>query len=168
MLTRIKYDMAALATNNRDDLKVSCKELLQYVFVWGTLVSFSVTAAGVDFATDHAIFGYGMNDICFVTKPKAVFLAVVVPTAITVIINILTTLMSTLLMIDISKHGSVSIGSVKSILTYLGRLMAFQSIQWVFGLIYYWLSNQIARFIFSFLSSYEGLFIFFVVYTSKG
>ena len=168
MLLRMKYDMAALSMENRDDRKVSWREVVQYFGIWGSILLL-VTSFGIyEFALDGDMFGYGCAEICFITKPQALLYALVLPTSVTVGANILTTIISVCLMLLISKNYSGNITLAQSILNFLGRLLAFQSVQWVVGLAYYFSKNEVVGFIFSFLTAFEGVFIYVGVFTSKG
>ena len=48
---------------------------------------------------------------------------------------------------------------------FLGKMSAFQSLQWIFGIVYYFVSSPVVGMIFEFLVAYEGNFIaiFFLV-----
>ena len=121
MLLRMKYDMAALSMENRDDRKVSWREVVQYFGIWGSILLL-VTSFGIyEFALDGDMFGYGCAEICFITKPQALLYALVLPTSVTVGANILTTIISVCLMLLISKNYSGNITLAQSILNFLGR-----------------------------------------------
>ena len=168
MLLRIKYDIAALAIENRNDQKTGWREVAQYIGIWGSILVVVIFFGVYEFALDNDIFGYGDNEICFVTKQKALLYTLVVPTSVTVGANILTTIISACLMFSISKNHPRNTYLAQSIINFLGRLLAFQSVQWVVGLGCYFSSNQVVGFLFSFLTAFEGVFIYIGVLTSKG
>ena len=175
MMIDMKFNMAAVAANSKDYRKIGLKEALQFVGVSFIVMGFGISAAVVEFTNtdddddDPSFFGYGQDEVCFVTKSAAQLWFVVVPTAATVFINIISTLFSLLLIWNITKNNELNFGSAESLLGYLCRLLAYQSIQWVFGLIYYLNTDLIVvGYIFSVFSSFEGMFIFIAVYKSKG
>ena len=168
MLLRMKYDMAALAKENRDDRKMSRREVAQYVGIWGSILVSTVLFGVYEFALDGDFFGYGQYEICFITKQKALLYAFVVPTSVTVGANILTTIISVCLYFSVSKNHPGNTFLAQSILSFFGRLLVFQSVQWIFGIGCYFSSNEVVAFIFSFLTAFEGVFIYIGVFTSKG
>ena len=170
MMIKLKYDTAAMAVDNKDQKSMGIKEMLQYAAVWISACGFGVGVGIMEFAittgANKSFFGYG-NGVCFVSDEKAQLFFVVIPTAITVLVNMLTTASSVWLMRKITHDLHEEIATPHSLLTYCSRLMVFQSVQWLFGLIYYWYHSHVVLFIFSFLTSLEGVFIFTAVFTSK-
>ena len=52
----------------------------------------------------------------------------------------------------------------KKLVIAVGRLIIFQSTQWIFGIIYYFTNNEIVRYIFEISVTYEGVLIIFSMY----
>ena len=167
LMFRVKTDLARVAIDPAQGKKMGKGEMAQYGLIWGLIGCFGVTVVILEIATEHRFFGYGVDETCFVSGERALFYSVFIPTAITVGINVLTTGISTFLMYRLTMEQGKTIGSVRSVFGYFCRLLAFQSIQWLFGLIYYMTDNMVISYFFTVLSSFEGIFIFLVAYFSR-
>ena len=79
------------------------------------------------------------------TTPDAMLYSVVVPTSVAVATNVFTTTFSVYLMFTLLENVTGNVVSLRSVLNNLSRLLVFQRIQWLFGLVYYTNLNMIAR-----------------------
>ena len=169
MMINLKYDMAALAVENKGEKSVKVKEMLQYIVIFFFAIAFGVAAGVVEVNNadrEESFFGYG-DGVCFATTRNSQLFFVVIPTGITTLVNSLMSITSVWLMWQITHDMHDNNASAHSLLAYLFRLLVFQSIQWLFGLIYFFCHNQAVGLIFTFLSSFEGVFTLVAVFTSK-
>ena len=161
MMWRLKNDFASLAHANKCK-KVSWGEVVAN----GAAVLMSIGVGAVvliyESVTEASIFGFGKNEFCVVTTGKGALLLVVIPTITTLIVNILSVVYSGCVLYSLTNaNGGSNIHSntVARMLTFLGRMISFQSLQWTFGLVYYVTLNEIVGFLFEIFVSFEGLLI---------
>ena len=169
MMIKIKYDMATMANNKNKEGTIHWGEAARYFGVVAVVVILGIATAVVEFALGKSVFGYGVNGMCFVTERQAILYSVVVPISLAVGMNVVSTITSVALLWSITQEEH-SFLTASTILGSFCRLISFQSLQWIFGLVYFIDFNLVVSYIFSVLSSFEGAFIYFVVYStsSKG
>ena len=118
----------------------------------------------LDSFVDDSLFRYGRNRICLLSGNFGKLYLVVVPTTIMVVFNAGCLIFS---IIQLSRAWDQRLDK-KSFFDYvkfMGKMTVFQSLQWVFGIVYYFASSPIAGMVFEVLVAYEGNFItvFFLV-----
>ena len=50
---------------------------------------------------------------------------------------------------------------------FLGKLIVFQSTQWIFGIVFYLTENEVFALVFEFLVAFEGLFLFISFFSAN-
>ena len=159
MMWRLKHDLAAMAEENRNNA-ISYGEVLTHA---GAVVV-SCIGGGVllfyEFLSNKSLFGAGKNQLCIVTDPDGIVYFVVIPTVLTLIMNLFTTGFSGIILYQIMNANQlVHNNNVSRLLLFLGRLVSFQSLQWALGLIHYSTQNEIVGLVFEILVSFEGVMI---------
>ena len=157
MMWRLKNKLASLSHENKEENKLSWKELL------GNVTAFVVFIFGCGFlvlyesVSGTSYFGFGANQLCVVTSDKGTLYLVIMPMLVSVILNVINTTYSGVVFYQLTASNvAVKGGTMKRLVTFLGRMMSFQSIQWSLGLIYFVTRNEIVGFIFEVFMSFEG------------
>ena len=95
------------------------------------------------------------------TKESGALYLVVIPTITTLLINAVSTAYSGIILYFFtSSDHLISSVVIPRLLTFLFRMLTFQSLQWVFGIAYHFTKNEYVGTTFSILGSFEGLLIF--------
>ena len=159
MMWRLKNQLASLSYANKDD-KLTWRELV------GTIVAFLVCMLGCgalvayESISGTAYFGFGINQACVATTEKGSLILVIVPIIVTLVINVINTVYSGFIFYQLMDSNVASKGgTTKRFITFLGRMISFQSLQWSLGLIFFVTQNEVVGFIFQVFLSFEGVII---------
>ena len=159
MMWRLKNQLASLSYANKDD-KLTWRELV------GTIVAFLVCMLGCgalvayESISGTAYFGFGINQVCVATTEKGSLILVIVPIIVTLVINVINTVYSGFILYQLMESNVASKGgTTKRFITFLGRMISFQSLQWSLGLIFSVTQNEVVGFIFQVFLSFEGVII---------
>ena len=146
-------------------MALSCREVFTVSLIWiGSGVGV-VCLWFFDTYVDDTFIGYGDNGKCYVTKRDGLLYLVVIPTSIAIFSNFACTFYSTFHFIFIVRVMNKNFSKLLRVFShFLARLMAFQMIQWIFGLIYHFSPNQTIGLIFEVFIAFEGVFMFALIY----
>ena len=108
---------------------------------------------------DDQLIAYGVDASCIVTRGRLNFL--IIPARVVCLFNACSTIFS---LIQYKSLVEAEVDTGKKLVIAVGRLIVFQSTQWIFGIIYYFTSNEIMRYIFEISVTYEGVLIAFSMY----
>ena len=159
MMWRLKKNFASMAQENKDN-KCDFAEILAHVTIFILSILGGCAPLIYEHVSQITVFGYGENHICVVTNRKGVLYLVIIPTLVMLIINFINTLYSGFsLYCLIKSNNSIQSSTPSRLFSFLGRMISFQSLQWVLGLIYYMTKNEILGFVFEILVSLEGVMI---------
>ena len=161
LMWRLKNDLASLSIENNRTGKVTKTELACHLIVWSFCILCVVGIIVYERLSGDPLFSFGEQRVCLMIKGKGVLYLVIVPTVVTLVLNIGSTLYSVVSLYSLSQSQPLNRESFLSrLLLFLGRMISFQSIQWIFGLVYYLTNNEIVGFLFEVFGSFEGLIIF--------
>ena len=160
IMWKIKNDLASMAFAHKDD-RVSVREILYNVGAFGLSGGAIVTMVVTDFAAEGAIFGFGANHECMTTTEKGILYLLVVPTVVALFVNFTTTFYSGVVLCLVSTSvPCLETAVVSRVLRFLIRMVSFEGLQWIFGLIYFLFNDEIVGLLFIIFGTFEGLFIF--------
>ena len=161
MLWKVNHDLAALANGKQG---LGCFELGIFIGIWFGGLCLMILFWLLDALVDDTLFQYGRNRICLMAGDFGQLYFVVVPTTIMVVFNA-GGLIFSLIQLSQAWNKPLDQRSFFDYVKFLGKMTAFQSFQWIFGIVYYLASSPVAGMIFEFLVAYEGIFIavFFLV-----
>ena len=144
---------------------VTVVEIIAGIVVWlgsGLLVIFLWK---YDHSKGGQYIGYGYKGLCYVTKKWGLLYTIVVPNIIACISNLLCSCYSIHQFMKVISNVHRNTSKILCMLSnFLKKLMAFQMLQWIFGLLYYFVPNEIVGFVFEFLVAYEGIFMLISIY----
>ena len=160
-LWKMKQNMAAFSFENQQR-DIDKKELATYLSLWGGVLFIVLGFWCHDTFIDAGIFGYGMNEDCLLTGYYGKLYSLVVPTTVAVATNI-----GVLVMLFIQFRSLIEDATGRMLLTFMGRLVVFQSSQWIFGVVYFFNQDYVSKYLFEIFVAYEGLFIFLTRHTSN-
>ena len=170
---KLNNDLGALA-NNVNRHAISIREVVYHMIIWSFCIIIVAIFLTYQFLTDNTI-EFASHQYCVVTKDNGMLFMVVIPTAITVSINLICVIFSSKVLFsllvsrpvfDNSNNNGMDHQLVKKLISFLARLISFQSIQWFLGLIYYISGNEISGLLFEVFVSFEGLVLFITLITS--
>ena len=110
---------------------------------------------------DDQLIGYGTDTSCIITQDTGRLFFLIIPMSGICLFNIGSTIFS-LIQYKLLVESEVDAG--KKLVIAVGRLIVFQSTQWIFGIIFYFTNNEIVRYIFEISVTYEGVLIIFSMY----
>ena len=167
LMWKLKNDVASLSF----DKKSQNVTVAEVVYNTAILLFCSLVGVGIFLYDSHSgepLFGFGKNQICMTTSKKGTLYLIVIPTMVTLIIGVVSTLYSGITLYLLTKSTqSVKKTSLSKLLTFLSRMISFQSTQWTFGLVYYVTQNEVVGLLFEIFGAFEGVFIFISLMMSE-
>ena len=173
LMWKLNNDLGALA-NNVNGHAIGMKEVIYHVIIWSFCIFSVAMFLAYQYMTDSSI-EFATHQYCVVTKDNGMLFMVVVPTAITVSINLICVIYSSKVLFsmlisrpvfDDSNNNVMDNQLVKKLFSFLARLISFQSTLWLLGLIYYISGNEIFGLLFEVFASFEGLVLFISLMSS--
>ena len=161
LMWKLKNDVASLSIENKSSGGVTAREASFHGFAWLVCLA-SVTAIVVyEHTTTDAIFGFGERRVCLATSQKGMLYLIIIPTVVTLLLNIITTVYSGVTLTQLMRSRPLNRDPlVPRLLLFLGRMVSFQSLQWILGLAYYLSKKEIIGLLFEIFGSFEGLVMF--------
>ena len=157
MLWQMNRNMAALSVENRAE-KMSCWEIGISIFIWIGALSVVSALVVFDSLAEDSFLRYGENEICLLSGRRGQFYFVVIPTLVMLTANVGSLLVSAVYLKKIWNEP-LNKTNVLRLIKFLGKMAIFQSVQFVFGVLYYFSPSDPLKMIFEMLIAYEGLFI---------
>ena len=163
LLWTMNHNFASLSIENqkKDDGK---GEIATFIGIWIGILCIVISCWLYDSFIDSSIIGYGLHEICLITGQRGKMYLLVIPTAGIVLLNIGIGMFSLHQYNNLVKEKAKT---GKQFLKFLGRLTAFQSTQWIFGILYYFTGNQYFKYNFEICVAFEGSFLMFSSYLSR-
>ena len=155
LLWSVERNLAELSMENRND-GIGKREWMIWGIIWIGILGLMMGFWSYDTYLDGSFFVYGKNEICLMAGKNAVLYLIVVPTTTIVVFNaglIIYCIMQYLHLMD--KKPKMG----KNLLKFLARLMAVQTSQWGFGIVYYFTGNITMQYVFEVSVAFEGTFI---------
>ena len=110
---------------------------------------------------DDKLFGLGRNGQCIAATKSGILYLIIVPMLAFSILNVLFTGFGGFMYYSLMKSNPLRRdSSARLLLLFLGRMITYQGIQWVLGLLYYVLDNDTIGVLFEIAGSFEGCIIF--------
>ena len=160
MMWKLKNDLASLSVKNKVQ-KVTWKEIVYHLCAVITCVVIVAAVVVYELVVDDALFGLGKNQHCLTTTEKGQLYLIIIPTITTLVVNALFTGYSVFTLYWLmASNPLIQVGITSRVLTFLGRMISFQGIQWILGLVHYVSGNEIVGIIFDVTASFEGMVIF--------
>ena len=134
---------------------MSKAEVVTFVAIW--LGSFCLVLSFWCYDTYvDGFFQYGQRQICLMTGPAALKYTLAIPLTVVVAFDFG---LITFCIIQYVKLLDNRTSVKKKLMIFLSRLMALQTCQWIFGVVFYFSQDTTVRYIFEVLISFEGEFI---------
>ena len=151
--------MAALTVENqeRNSNKV---EMIVTTFIWTFSLILVITTSLYDSLVNDSFFSYGKKGICLISGKDGQRYFIIVPTGFMVLANVFSVIFSCVQLRAIWQTISKESLSLK-LVRFLGNMVVFQSVQYIFGVIYHLSSNDVIKNVFEVLVVFEGTFISF-------
>ena len=163
MMWRLKNDVASLAFENRMD-EVSCAEIFGNIFAWSWAVCVPIVIFCYDSLADQTVFGIGKHSQCLTTTDKGNLYLIILPTCLTLFVNLMFTIFSTTTLYRMmASNPLIKVSVTSRLLRFLAKILTFQGLQWILGLVHYYDHHEIVGFFFELVGSLEGLVIFLVL-----
>ena len=157
VLWQVNNDMAALAVENQR-ASVDKKEIITTVVVWIGGFLFVLSCWCFDHFVSDSFFAYGLNESCLVNGGGGRLYFVVVPTAMMIVVTMGTIAFSVVQFLA-ANNKLVDREIFAKFLKFLGKLVAFQSVQWILGIVLYFTLSQVCKYVFEILVSFEGVYM---------
>ena len=160
LMWKLKNDLASLSIENKSSGGLTAREASFHGFAWLVCLA-SVTAIVVyEHTTTDAIFGFGERRVCLATSQKGMLYLIIIPTVVTLLLNIITTVYSGVTLTQLMRSRPLNRDPlVPRLLLFLGRMISFQSLQWALGLVYYVTQVDVVGFLFEIFLTFEGFII---------
>ena len=138
------------------------QEMVKFIGIWLGFFCLVVSLWVYDhlYNSDQLI-GYGVDTNCIVTQDMGRLYLLIIPTSGICLFNIGSAVFS---LIQYKSLVESEVDAGKKLVIAVGRLIVFQSTQWIFGIIFYFTNNEIVRYIFEISVTYEGVLIIFSMY----
>ena len=155
LLWQLNHNMAALTVENQRHA-INHKEVATFLVIWlGTFfLVFSLWA--YDFFVDNTFFQYGKNEMCILTGKNGKLYFVVIPTTMMVILNFGSTIFA-VIQYGQTMNQLIDRNAFLKLLKFLSKLVVLQSIQWVFGIVFYFTSSTWSMIVFEVFVVFEGV-----------
>ena len=157
MIWELNHNMAILH-NERQKQKMDVSEVLILLGIWLGSFSFVIGLWAYEQYIDDSLVSYGQKEVCHLTGKMGRLYFVAVPAGIMVILNTGSILFSTCQFIKLFDEKKSQI-VWKQFVIFLGKLVVLQSLQWIFGIVYYFTSSTTVGHIFELLVAFEGAFM---------
>ena len=160
MLWQLNKNMAALAAENRGGGggRVIKEETGIILGIWSGALGLVVGLWCVEEFYDASALHYGLNEMCIISGKWGRLYFVVVPATIMVLTNFAALIFSLFQFVRLSDQP-LDQAQILKLAKFLGKLIVFQSIQWIFGVIFYFSENSVVKFLFEISVAYEGTFM---------
>ena len=134
---KINNDVASLQCGNRGK-KLNVREWVYNAIVVSFCVLTVGGVVGYEHFTSDPQFDYGRDEDCVMAGKSGSLFLVIVPTFITIVVNLITTTYSgvTLYLYNIS-NPLIKENAVPRLMVFLIRMISFQGLQWVLGLVFH-------------------------------
>ena len=96
----------------------------------------------IDALVDNSLFQYGLDRICLVRGHFGKLYFVVVPTTVMVVFNV-GCLIFSIIQLSQAWNQHLRQSTFLDYVKFLGKMTAFQSLQWIFGIVYYFVSSPV-------------------------
>ena len=160
MMWKLKNDLASLSQDHKKQ-KMTWKEIAYHAVTVGAGVGIMVGVFVYELVVDDTLFGMGKDEHCLTTTRRGKLYLIIVPTIVTLVVNALFTGYSVFTLYGLMlANPLIRVDIASRLLTFLGRMISFQGIQWILGLIHYVSGNEIVGVLFDITVSFEGLVIF--------
>ena len=160
MMWKLKNDLASLSQDHKKQ-KMTWKEIAYHAVTVGAGVGIMVGVFVYELVVDDTLFGMGKDEHCLTTTRRGKLYLIIVPTIVTLVVNALFTGYSVFTLYGLMvANPLIRVDIASRLLTFLGRMISFQGIQWILGLIHYVSGNEIVGLLFDITVSFEGLVIF--------
>ena len=168
MLWDLNHNMAGVSPeNNNNNQRFGFLELVVLLVIWLGSLILVMSLWIYDYVADDSLINYGRNETCYLSGEKGMLYFVVIPASAFVLANILTLLFSIYQFVKIFNNNEVSRDMPSKFALFLGKLIVFQSTQWIFGIVFYLTENEVFALVFEFLVAFEGLFLFISFFSAN-
>ena len=161
MLWKLKNNIAEMALENKGSEKMGRGEKCCHVGAVVTSVGTIVAVIIYHFVIDDKLFGLGQNGQCLTATRSGVLFLIIIPMIVLLFLNILFTGFGGFMYYLLMTSNPLRRDNIaRRLLLFLGRMITYQGIQWVLGLLYYVLDNETIGILFEIAGSFEGCIIF--------
>ena len=155
LLWQLNHNMAALAVENRDP-GMSWREVLLTIGVWIGPLGVVITLWCLQEFHGGFSIHYGSNEYCMLTGELGRLYFMAIPATILVAVSLGNLAFSVFQFINL-RDQPLNKDGFYSLLKFLSRLIMYQSLQWIFGVIYYFTESTMAQFTFELFVAFDGL-----------
>ena len=159
LLWKINHNMAALTVENQRR-RSNFVEMIVTTAIWLFSSILVITTGIYDALVDDSFFKYGKKEICLISGKLGQRYFIIIPTGFMVLINVFSVIFSCAQLRAVWETISKEKVSLK-LVKFLGNMVVFQSVQYIFGVVYYLTSNDVIKIVFEVLVIFEGTFISF-------
>ena len=157
LLWQLNNNMAVLAMENREKT-MSKWEIGCIASFWLGPLFLVVALFCVGKFYDDSLVRYGKDDHCLLAGRFGQLYFLVLPSILMVVVNVGSVVFS-LVQFCYLWDKPLDTKMLAHLTKVFARLMAFQSVQFVFGILYFFTGNDVIKLFFEFLVSFEGNFI---------
>ena len=161
---KLSNDMASMSVEHQRQNGrhgITKTEIAVFTIIWVGFLMVVFTLWCYDHYVDNSFVGYGMDINCLIAGDEAKGYLVILPISVMCLYSIGTVLFSLFHYVSLMRSDS---SKSKKLVIFVGRLIVFQSTQWVFGVIFYFTNDEIIRYLFEVSVAFEGLLIAFSMY----
>ena len=165
MMWLLNSNMAVLSRENWEETRIGV-EVLYFLGLWmgpGVLVG---AVLCLEHFYDDNLFQYGHGQNCVLSGPSGTLYFVIVPVSVMVLVNVSSLAFSAIQWYKLW-DDKMDQSYLTKLIKFFGKLMTFQSFQWILGVVFYWTENEALKYAFEILVAYEGLFIALSYFSGK-
>ena len=157
MMWELNHNMAELHHDNQNQ-KMDGSEVFILLTIWLGSLSGVISLWAYDQFVDDSLVIYGQNEICLLSGKMGRIYFVVVPAVIMVTLNTGSLFFSIFQFKKLFEDKSSQIVWTR-LVSFLGKLIVLQSLQWVFGIVYFFTESSAAGHAFEILTAFEGTYM---------
>ena len=155
LLWQLNHNMAALTVENREP-GLSQREVLLTIGVWIGPLGAVVILWCIEQFSHESPMHYGLEGYCMLTGERGRLFFIALPASIVVTIGVGNLVFSLIQFVKLRDKPMDKEGFF-ALVKFLMKLIVFQSLQWIFGVIFFFTANSTSKFIFELLVSFDGL-----------
>ena len=165
LLWYLNHDMGAVSAQNGDK-SVTAPEVALFLMIWLGSALAVMGFWAYEKYMETAFFVYGRERDCLMTGEGGRLYFIVVPASIMVVMNLFCMVFS-IFQFRHFFNNQASHNMAGKFMGFLGKLIVFQSMQWIFGIVHYFTHDRGSKYAFEALVAFEGLFLFISYFSRK-